>query len=151
MVGQEGVDEVALALERSAHAFCAGGPPVECRGSASAERPSMRARDHLDEEIGLQVRRGLDRLAQPRLEFVLPVVGDGVELSIRPPAGLHLSRRHLPITGQTGQRGIDLAELERLAPAEVGVVVALEVVAIARFTLEEAEEGKGYAHAATIH
>ena len=151
MVGQECVDEVALALERGQLTHPAQmrrplGVEVALGGAAQHE-----GEDHLDEEIGLEVRRRLDGLAQPRLEFVLPPVRDGVELSIGSPSRLHLSRRDLPVTGEAGQGGIDLAEIERFASAEVGVVVALEVVAIARFTLEEAKEGKGNAHVATIH
>src|SRR5665213_2978363 len=95
--------------------------------------------------------RWLDRLAQPCLELVLPALGNGIELSIGSPSLLNLTRRDLPVTAQSGQGGIDLAELERLASAEVGVVVAFEGVAITRFTLEEAKEGKGNAHGETIN
>ena len=111
----------------------------------------MRAKTTLTKRSVWRCGAGSIGLAQPRLELVLSILGDGVELSVGSPSGLYLSRHHLPVTGEAGQGGIDLAEMERFAPAEVGVVVALEVVAIARFTLEEAKEGKRNAHAATIN
>jgi len=136
MIGQECVNEVAFAFERGQLTHPAQmcrplGVEVALGGTAQHE-----CEDHLDEEVGLEVRRRLDWLAQPRLEFVLPAVRDGVELSIGSPSGLYLSRRHLSVTGEAGQGGIDLAELERFTSAEVGVVVALEVVAVARFTFK---------------
>ena len=142
MIGQECVDEVAFALEGGQFAHSAqmrGALDVEVALSGTAQHES---KDHFDEQIRLKVWRGFDGLAQPGLEFVLPALSNGIELSIRPPSLLDLPRSDFPITGQSGQGGVDLAELEWLASAEVGVVVAFEVVAITRFMLEETEEGK---------
>ena len=47
---------------------------------------------------------------------------------------------------QAGERGVHLAEGQRPAPPEVGVVIALQVVAVARFAIEEAEQGHGNTH-----
>jgi hypothetical protein len=68
---------------------------------------------------------------------VFPSVCDGVELSVRSAPLLYLSRRDHPISGQSGEGGINLTELQRFASAEVGVVVAFEVVAVTRFTLKK--------------
>src|SRR5262249_4201691 len=54
---------------------------------------------------------------------------------------------HLAVPGQPAEGRVHLAERQRPATADVEVVVALEVVAVARFAFEEAEEGQGDAHA----
>jgi hypothetical protein len=45
-----------------------------------------------------------------------------------------------------GERGVHLAEGKRPTSAEVGVVVALQVVAVARFTIKEPQEGHRNTH-----
>ena len=51
-----------------------------------------------------------------------------------------------PVPRETGEGGVHLPEGKGPAPAEVGVVIALQVVAVARFAIEEPEEGHGNTH-----
>ena len=92
------------------------------------------------------MRFGLNRLAQPRFDLVPAHLGDGVTLAFGPGTGLHLTGEDLPVARQTTERGVDLAERERLAPPEIAVVIALQVVAVAGLSIEQAEEGKGDTH-----
>src|SRR6266545_3589620 len=92
------------------------------------------------------VRFGIDRLVEPFLDLAPPDFGDGVALAFRSGAGLHLAGRHLAVSGQSGQRGVHLPERERLAATEVGVVVALQVVAVARLSLEQPKQGQWNTH-----
>src|SRR5580704_3086792 len=69
---------------------------------------------------------------------------------ITPPFGslavLGGPRDRLAVSGQPGQRPVDLAEGHRLAAAEERVVVALEFVAMARLPLQQAEPRQGNTH-----
>src|SRR6185437_5779581 len=90
---------------------------------------------------------GLDRLGEPLLQFGDALVGDDVALAIGAGARLGLGGDHLAVAGQPGERRVDLSEREWLAAAEERVVVALEVVAVARLALEQAQQGQGNRHA----
>jgi hypothetical protein len=57
----------------------------------------------------------------------------------------------LAIAGKPAEGRVYLAERERLAPAEVRVVVALEVVTVARLPLEQAQESERNGHDRIIH
>ena len=125
--------------------------PPEVRGPLHVEVLLRRAAEHerehdLHEEVGLEVGLGRDRLGEPRLDLALPGLGDGVALAVRTGSGLSLAGDRLSVPRQAGEGGVHLAERKRPAPAEVGVVVALQVVAVARFAVEEPEEGHGNAH-----
>ena len=125
--------------------------PLEVRGPLHVEVLLRGATEHerehdLHEEIGLEVGLGRDGLGQPRLDLALPGLGDGVALAVGTGSGLGLAGHGLSVPRQTGEGGVHLAEGKGPAPAEVGVVVALQVVAVARFAVEEAEEGHGNAH-----
>src|ERR1700733_14379652 len=140
------VGEVALPFEIGELAH-----PLEVRGPLHVEVLLRRTTEHegendLHEEIGLEVRLGRDRLAEPRLDLVLPGLGNGVALAVRPGSRLRVSGYRLPVPRETGEGGVHLPEGKRSAPGEVGVVVTLEVVAVARFAIEEPEEGHGNAH-----
>ena len=114
---------------------------VLLRGTTEHER------EHdLHEEVGLEVGLGRDRLGEPRLDLVLPGLGDRVALAVRTGSRLSLAGDRLPVPREAGEGGVHLAEGKRPAAAEVGVVVALQVVAVARFTIEEPEEGHRNAH-----
>jgi len=147
VVGQERVDQVpgALDLGQLAHPLQVGGPlgvqvplrvPVEHEGQHD-----------LGEEHRLQVRLGGDGLGQPGLEVGRALLGDHVPLAVGSGAGLRVADHDLAVARQPAQRGVELPERERLAPAEQRVVVALEVVAVAGLALEEAEQGQRDAHA----
>ena len=97
------------------------------------------------------MRLGLDRLGQPRLDLGGAPLGDDVALAVRPLARLDVADHHLAVAGQPAEGRVDLAERQRLAAAEERVVVALEVVAVARLPFEQAEQGEGNAHGRTIH
>src|SRR5512133_3472930 len=89
---------------------------------------------------------GLDGRPQPFLHLAGPQFGDRVALAVRTRPRLDLTRADLAVAGEPGEGGVDLTEGEGPTPAEVGVVVALEVVAVAGLPLQQAEEGKGNAH-----
>ena len=124
---------------------------AQVRGPLDVEVLLRRATEHerehdLHEEVGLEVGLGRDGLGQPRLDLALPGLGDRVALAVRTGSGFSLAGHRLSVPRQAGEGGVHLAERQRPAAAEVGVVVALQVVAVARFTIEEPEEGHGYAH-----
>ena len=104
--------------------------------------------DTLGEAERSALRR--DRLPQPRLELGRALLGDHVALAVGPGAGLRFAHHHLAVAGQPAQRGVELPERQRPAAAEERVVVALEVVAVARLAFEEPEQGEGNAHAVGI-
>src|SRR6266498_1787706 len=89
---------------------------------------------------------GLDGRPQPLLHLPGPQLGDRVALAVRSRPRLDLTRADLAVAGEPGEGGVDLTEREGPAPAEVGVVVALEVVAVAGLPLQQAEEGQGNVH-----
>ena len=75
-----------------------------------------------------------------------PVSVMRVALAVRTGSALSLPGNGLSVSREAGEGGVHLAEGKRPAAAEVGVVVALQVVAVARFAIEEPEEGHGNAH-----
>src|SRR6266536_1883457 len=89
---------------------------------------------------------GLDGRPQPLLHLAGPQLGDRVALAVRSRPRRDLTRADLAVAGEPGEGGVDLTEREGPAPAEVGVVVALEVVAVAGLPLQQAEEGQGNVH-----
>ena len=90
----------------------------------------------------LQGGSGSDRLVQPRLDLPFADIGDGVALAVGTLACFGRTLDHLAVAGKAGEGGIDLTEGKGSFPAEVGVVVALEVVAVARLPVEQAEQGQ---------
>ena len=102
--------------------------------------------DDLHEQIGLQVGLGGDGLREPRLDLVPAGLGDVVPLAIGTGSWLGVADDRLPVSRQAGERGVHLAVGQRPAAPEVGVVIALQVVAVARFAIEEAEQGHGNTH-----
>jgi hypothetical protein len=92
------------------------------------------------------VRLGLHRLGEPGVNLGRSQLGDDVALAIGAGARLGFAGDRLAIPGQPAQRRVDLPKGQRLAAAEVGVVLVLEVLAVARLTLEQAKEGKRNAH-----
>src|SRR5262249_7821308 len=80
-----------------------------------------------------------------RLDLVLAALGDGVALAVRPGAGLGLPDR-LAVPREAAKGCVHLAKGQLAPAAEVGVVVALQLVAVARLAFEEAEEGHGNTH-----
>jgi len=92
------------------------------------------------------VRFGCHGLGEPGLELFFPLRRDGVTLAIRPVAGLRFPGHHLPVTRESRERGVDLAESQRFVAPEIGVVVALQVVAVAGFSFEETEQCQGNTH-----
>src|SRR5664280_1485439 len=92
------------------------------------------------------MRLGRDGLREPDLDLVLAAFGDAVALAVRARPGLSLPSDGLPVPRQAGEGGVHLTVGKRPTAAEEGVVVALQVVAVARFAIEEPEEGHGDAH-----
>ena len=103
---------------------------------------------HLDEQDRLQVWLGLDRLGEPRLQLTGTVVGDHVPLAVRTPARLGFADDHLAVARQPAQGRVHLPVRQRLAASEVLVVIALEVITVARLTVQQAEKGERDCHAA---
>src|ERR1700722_5514270 len=92
------------------------------------------------------MRLWLDRLGQPVIELAGAKLGDGVALAVGASPGLGARADHLAIPGQPAERRVHLPEWQRLAPAKVGVVVALEVITVARLAFKQAQEGQGNSH-----
>src|SRR5690348_10681795 len=105
---------------------------------------------HLREEYRLQVRLGLDRIGQPRVDIVPTGVGDGVALAVRAVARLGIAGGDLAVPRQPSERGVHLAERQLLTAPEEGVVGALEVVAMAWLPFKQAEQREWDAHGSTI-
>jgi len=57
----------------------------------------------------------------------------------------------VPDPGQPAQRGVHLAEGQRLAPTEIRVIIAFKVISMAGLAFEQAKQCQGYAHPVTIH
>ena len=96
------------------------GVEVELSGA-----PKHEGEHDLGEEFSLEMRLGLDRLAQPRFDLVPAHLRDRVALAFGPGPGLHLTWEDLSVARQATERRVDLAERERLAAPEVAVVIAL--------------------------
>lgn len=125
--------------------------PSEVHGPLHVEvllrGPAEHEGEHdLHEKVALEVGLGRDRLREPRLHLALPRLGDGVALAVRAGTGFNRAGGRLSVPRQPREGGVDLAKRQRPAAAEVGVVVTLQVVAVARFTIEEPEEGHRDAH-----
>ena len=86
------------------------------------------------------------RCSQPCLYLARADWGDGVALAVRAGSGFDLARQDLSVPGQPAQRGVHLPEREGLAATEVGVVITLQFVTVARFPFEQAQEGDRHAH-----
>src|SRR5215813_4352854 len=97
------------------------------------------------------MRLRLDRRGQPAGELDTAQRGDGVSLAIRASARFHIPAGYLAVPGQPPERGVHLAEWQRFAAAEVRVVVALEVIPVARLTLEQTEKGQRNCHVISVH
>src|ERR1700733_11838592 len=147
MIGEKHVEQRAgpLELGELLHAPDMGGP---LRVEVGLGRPAEHEREgHLREEHGLQVRLGLDRLGQPRVDLVAARVGDGVALAVRAVARLGIAGGHFAVACKPSERGVHLAERQLLTAPEEIVIVALEVVAVARLSFKQAEQGEWDAHA----
>ena len=72
--------------------------------------------------------------------------GDGVALAVGAFAVLGRAGDGLAVAGQPGEGRVDLAVGQWLAAAEVGVVVPLEVVAVTRLSLQQAQQGERDTH-----
>jgi hypothetical protein len=107
--------------------------------------------DDLGEQDALQIRLRGDRLGQPSTHFGGALLGDDVALAVGAVARLSLVHDDLAVAGEAAQRRIHLPERQRLPPAEEHVVVALEVIAMARLTLKQAQQCQRNAHGPTIH
>ncbi len=105
----------------------------------------------LGEQRGLQVRLGLERPVDPAIELGDAVVGDGVAAPVRPVGALDAIEAHPPARLQAGQCRVDLGEGDRVIGREVAIDQALQVVAVAWFVAEQAEDGVGNAHGPTIN
>ncbi len=150
MIGQEGIDHAPLSPElgQLPHALQVGGA---LGVQVALGRPAQHQRQHdLGEQHRLQVGLGVDRLVEPRFYLGLAGLGDGVALAVGAFSGLDLAGLDLVVPHEARQCGVDLAEGEGLAPAEVGVVLTLQLIAVARLTIEEAQEGDGNAHTERI-
>jgi pimeloyl-ACP methyl ester carboxylesterase len=115
------------------------------RGSLEHE-----GQDHFDEQDRLEFGFGSHGLGQPRFDVPFTDIGDDVAFAIGPQAGFGRTGDHLAIAGKTGEGGIDLPEGKGPFPAEVGVEVTFEVVAVARFPMEQPEDGQRHAHRGRI-
>src|SRR5215469_12046692 len=101
---------------------------------------------HLGEKLALQIRLRLGRLGQPSLDVGDAAIGDHIPSAFGPGPLLNRPGHRLPVPGQPGQRGVHLAVPHLLPAAEVHVVVALQVVAVARPALEQAQQCQRNAH-----
>ena len=141
MIGKEPINQASRPLQvgQLPHPLHVSGAlriEVALGGTAQHQR-----QHDLGEQDGLQVRLRLNRLPEPRLDLVDAEVGDRIPLAVRPGARLGIPGYNLAIAREAAERGVDLAERQRPAPAEVGVIVALEVISVARLSLEQAKEG----------
>src|SRR3984893_11671145 len=147
MIGEQHVHQRASPLEvgELLHALHMRGP---LRVEVGLGRLAEHEREgHLREQHRLQVRLGLDRLGQPLVDLVTARVGDGVALAVRAVARLGIAGDHLAVACQPSERGVHLTERQMLPAAEEIVVVALEVIAVARLPFKQAEQGAWDAHA----
>ena len=146
MVGEQHVNQAAVAPEFGEFLHppdVRGMLPVQvCRGGL-AEHQGQR---HLREQDRLQVRFGLDRIGQPRVDLRPAGVGDRVALAVRSFARFGLAAGDLAVAGQPAERGVNLPEGQLLASPEVRVIVALQVVAVTGLAFEQAEKGQRDAH-----
>src|SRR5215472_8032505 len=146
MVGEQHVNQRTVAPEFGEFLH-----PPDVRGTllvqvsrgGLAEHQGQR---HLREQDRLQVRLGLDRIGQPCVDLRPAGVGDPVGLAIRSFARFGLAADHLAVAGQPAERGVNLPEGQLLASPEVGVIVTLQVVAVAWLSFEQAKQGQGDAH-----
>ena len=97
------------------------------------------------------MRLGRLRLGQPPLEVGDALLGDGVALALGALARLGADDDGPAVALEPAERGVHLAERQRLVVAEALVEGPLELVTVRRRRLEQAEEGEGGAHADTIH
>ena len=105
----------------------------------------MREHD-LHEQIGLKMGLSWGGFGEPFLDLILTGFGDAVALAVGTGARLNLACGCLPISRESGEGRVDLPKRQGLAAPEVSVVVALQVVAVTWFAIEEPEEGHRYAH-----
>src|SRR4051794_36810915 len=97
------------------------------------------------------MRLGSHRLGEPGLHLARTPFGDHVPLSVWGAPGLRVTDQDLAVARQSSESRIHLTEGQRLSAAEVGVVVALEVIAVAGFSFQQAEQGNGDGHQRTVH
>jgi len=146
VVGEQRVDQRTVAPDFGKFLHppdVRGALPVQvCRGGL-AEHQGQR---HLREQDRLQVRFGLDRIGQPRVDLRPAGVGDRVALAVRSFARFGLAAGDLAVAGQPAERGVNLPEGQLLASPEVRVIVALQVVAVTGLAFEQAEKGQRDAH-----
>lgn len=137
VVGEEHVDQGAGSLEfgEFLHAPDMGGAlrvQVLLGGFPEHERER-----HLREQHGLQVRLGLDRIGQPRVDLAAARFGDDVAPAVRAVAGLGRAGDDLPVSRQPAKRRVHLAERQLFPAPEKRIVVALEVITVARCPFEQ--------------
>ena len=89
---------------------------------------------------------GVERLIEPALELARPLVGDRVAAALRAFGLLDLVDPHATALLEPPERRIHLRERDRMVRREVAVDQPLQVVAVSRLLLEEAQEGMRNAH-----
>ena len=146
MVGKQRVDRGSplFNLCELAHASkmrCSLGVEVLLGTTAEHERQ----RD-LHEQIGLEIRLGRDGFGEPRLDLVTPFLGDEVPPALGAGARFHVSGDRLSVASKSCEGGVHLPEGKGPSPAEVRVVVTLELIAVAWFTVEKPEKGHRNTH-----
>ncbi len=111
------------------------------------DRAPGQDREHdLGEQRGLEVRLGVERLVEPALELARALVGDRVAAAFRALGLLDLVDADTTALLEATERRVDLREGDGMVRREVAVDQALQVVAVARLLLEEAQEGVRNAH-----
>jgi hypothetical protein len=125
--------------------------PLQVRGPLDIQVAAGRAVQHqgehdLGKQLTLQVRFRLCWLGQPFLDIGDARAGDDVAPAFRAGSLLDRPGYRLAVPCQPAQGRVHLAVPERLAPAEVCVVIPLEVVAVARLPLQQAQQGQRNIH-----
>jgi hypothetical protein len=108
--------------------------------------PGQQGEHDLGEQDRLQVRLGLLGFGQPAFEVGDAPFGDGVALPLGPLARLCAHHDRPTVAPEASERGVHLAERERLVAAEALIEGLFELVAVRRTTLEQAEKREGGAH-----
>ena len=85
------------------------------------------------------MRLGRNGFREPDLDLVPAALGDAVALAVRAGPGFGLPGDGLPVPSQAGEGGVHLTVRKWPTTPKERVVVALQVVAVARFTIEEPE------------
>ena len=146
MVGQQHVDQRTGPLELGELPH----PPMcaaRCRSRyASAGLPSISASVTFANSTVCRCGSGSTGSASHASTSARPRSVIAYRLRSGPSPGSASPPIDLAVPGQPAERRVDLPERQLLAPAEVGVVVALEVIAVARLPFKQPEQGQGDAH-----